>query len=74
MNRVGDLGLSIGMILWLITYQDSTFVLLFPNIHQDFYHIIGLFLFIGALAKSAQLGLHTWLTSAMEGPTPVSAL
>lgn len=43
-------------------------------LNGDLVFIVTLFLLIGACAKSSQLGLHTWLASAMEGPTPVSAL
>ena len=74
MNRVGDLGLSIGIILWLLTFNDLTYNILNENINNNLIYLISIFLLIGGIAKSAQLGLHTWLTSAMEGPTPVSAL
>lgn len=74
MNRIGDWGLSIGIIIWLSTYYDSCFHLILENLNPNLLNLIGLFLILGAIAKSAQIGLHTWLTSAMEGPTPVSAL
>ncbi|MDN8994256.1 proton-conducting transporter membrane subunit, partial [Staphylococcus aureus] len=45
-----------------------------PLMNETAITIIGLLLLVGAMAKSAQLGLHTWLPDAMEGPTPVSAL
>ena len=46
----------------------------FFNIEFDAYTIVCILLFVGSVGKSAQLGLHTWLPDAMEGPTPVSAL
>lgn len=74
MNRIGDWGLTIGIILWYIILGDISINLLINNLNNNLIYFIGLFLFIGAIAKSAQIGLHSWLTSAMEGPTPVSAL
>lgn len=86
-NRIGDFGLSLGIFIIFINYKTvdySTIFALTPfyvneifyflNFEFDLLTIIGIFLFIGAIGKSAQLGLHTWLPDAMEGPTPVSAL
>lgn len=89
-NKIGDVCLLLGIILFFIFYNSLDF--LFINcstwliqktiylntfifwINIDYFSVI-LFLFIiGACAKSAQIGLHTWLPDAMEGPTPVSAL
>ena len=76
-NRVGDMFLSIGFfaILWVFGNVDyATVFSISPLINETAITIIGLLLLIGAMAKSAQFGLHTWLPDAMEGPTPVSAL
>jgi NADH-ubiquinone oxidoreductase chain 5 len=76
-NRVGDMFLSIGFfaIFWVFGNVDyATVFSVAPFINETAITIIGLLLLIGAMAKSAQIGLHTWLPDAMEGPTPVSAL
>ena len=86
-NRVGDFGLAIGIFLIFfhlgtVNYQE-VFRLIpeFSNVNVNFLGLeinlitlICLFLFMGAMGKSAQFFLHTWLPDAMEGPTPVSAL
>ena len=87
MNRIGDLGLALGIfgIFFVFKSVDYSTVfamaptmvnekLVFFNIEFEAYSIICVLLFIGSVGKSAQLGLHTWLPDAMEGPTPVSAL
>jgi NADH-ubiquinone oxidoreductase chain 5 len=76
-NRVGDMGLSLGFfaMLWVFGNVDySSVFALSPYINETAITIIGLLFLVGAMAKSAQLGLHTWLPDRMEGPTPVSAL
>nr|YP_011008377.1 NADH dehydrogenase subunit 5 [Sporochnus bolleanus]WBP70348.1 NADH dehydrogenase subunit 5 [Sporochnus bolleanus] len=86
-NRVGDFGLALGIfgifiifgsvdystVFALAPYFSSSSISFF-NIEVGALNLIGVLLFIGAVGKSAQLGLHTWLPDAMEGPTPVSAL
>ena len=67
MNRIGDWGLTLGILFWYIAFGDISVNLYLSNLHPDLIFIIGLFLFLGAIAKSAQIGLHSWLTSAMEG-------
>ena len=86
-NRVGDFGLAIGIFIIFLIFGTLNFDEIFPIV-SDFTKIklsifggefeaitlICVFLFIGAMGKSAQFLLHTWLPDAMEGPTPVSAL
>lgn len=86
-NRVGDFGFAIGIMAVFLLFQAVTFDEIFalaPSIADKNFMFLGyelhamtvicLLLFMGAMGKSAQLGLHTWLPDAMEGPTPVSAL
>jgi NADH-quinone oxidoreductase subunit L len=86
-NRVGDFGLAIGIFLIFFYFGTINFQevfnlapqfiekkLVFFSFETTLITLICLFLFIGAMGKSAQFLLHTWLPDAMEGPTPVSAL
>jgi NADH-quinone oxidoreductase subunit L len=77
MNRVGDLGLFLGMFLIYWNLGSLQYDIVFANIStldNSIIAWIGGLLFLGAMGKSAQFPLHTWLADAMEGPTPVSAL
>jgi len=80
MNRIGDLGFLLGMLLIVTTYGslDYSIDLAKPLVESDrsnnLFLAITLLLFIGATGKSAQIPLYTWLPDAMAGPTPVSAL
>lgn len=77
MNRIGDLGFILGMILIYINYGSLNYSeLLKPGAvsYTPAVTAIALLLFIGATGKSAQIPLYTWLPDAMAGPTPVSAL
>ena len=86
-NRVGDFGFALGIITIFWMFGTIQFAELFPMIadragtgwsflgHEwSALDLAGVLLFIGAMGKSAQFFLHTWLPDAMEGPTPVSAL
>jgi NADH-quinone oxidoreductase subunit L len=84
-NRVGDLGFGLGVMLIFWTFGTIYFHGENGIIEQAYNHealgiaggtltLIGILLFIGAMGKSAQFPLHVWLPDAMEGPTPVSAL
>lgn len=87
MNRVGDIGLALGIMALYTQCQSVNFAcafacapklaetsFVFCTMEVDALTTICILLFIGSIGKSAQLGLHTWLPDAMEGPTPVSAL
>ena len=74
-NRIGDLGLILAMVAIYAMFQTLDFATLFSIVpYSSELNGIALLLFIGAVGKSAQIGLHMWLPDAMEGPTPVSAL
>lgn len=80
MNRVGDLGLILGMCMIFMNAGTLRYDDLFitgseaSSLSGWYLHAAAIFLFIGAMGKSAQIPLHTWLPDAMAGPTPVSAL
>lgn len=89
MNRIGDFGLALGIALIFYTFGSFSYAEVFAQssmVSSQFSYftflglevnqldLIGILLFIGSMGKSAQIGLHTWLPDAMEGPTPVSAL
>jgi NADH-quinone oxidoreductase subunit L len=77
MNRVGDLGLLLAMFLIYWNIGSLQYDIVFAQVstlENSTLVWIGALLFLGAMGKSAQFPLHTWLADAMEGPTPVSAL
>ncbi|ALA18893.1 MULTISPECIES: NADH-quinone oxidoreductase subunit L [unclassified Chelatococcus] len=86
-NRIGDFGFLLGIFLVFVLFGAVTFDGIFPRVaefNEATFRFLGyewhaltlasLLLFMGAMGKSAQFLLHTWLPDAMEGPTPVSAL
>ncbi|MFA6469625.1 MAG: NADH-quinone oxidoreductase subunit L [Bacteroidota bacterium] len=81
-NRVGDLGFFIGIMIVWMQYSTTTYTGIFSAIgngnvpfdSNTWLTAAGLLIFCGAIGKSAQFPLHVWLPDAMEGPTPVSAL
>lgn len=79
MTRIGDAGLLVGLILIFWQTGSLSFTEIFQAVEQNEFApgmvtLTAILLFIGAVGKSGQFPLHTWLPDAMEGPTPVSAL
>ncbi|AYB32931.1 NADH-quinone oxidoreductase subunit L [Chryseolinea soli] len=77
MNRIGDLGLLIGIILIFVNFGSINYhevLAKAADVDPSTISLITILLFIGAMGKSAQIPLYTWLPDAMAGPTPVSAL
>jgi NADH-ubiquinone oxidoreductase chain 5 len=87
LNRIGDFGLAFSIFVTFYVFKSLDFFTIFSlsysisnhyfsffGIYLNSLNLIVFFLFVAAMGKSAQLGLHTWLPDAMEGPTPVSAL
>nr|YP_009449531.1 NADH dehydrogenase subunit 5 [Cymbomonas tetramitiformis]ANA57075.1 NADH dehydrogenase subunit 5 [Cymbomonas tetramitiformis] len=88
-NKVGDFGLALGIMTIFLTFKTVDYTTVFAcassiyekkelfsffSVKIDLLTLISLLLFVGVVGKSSQIGLHTWLPDAMEGPTPVSAL
>ena len=76
-NRVGDMGLAVALMVLFATVGSVTFSTVFeaaPRLSHGTLNAVGLLLLLGACGKSAQVPLQSWLGDAMEGPTPVSAL
>jgi NADH:ubiquinone oxidoreductase subunit 5 (subunit L)/multisubunit Na+/H+ antiporter MnhA subunit len=87
LNRVGDIGLALGVICLFYLYKTTNYAVIFATsslasseiltigpFHLNLLEVACSLLFIGAMGKSGQFGLHAWLPEAMNAPTPVSAL
>ena len=76
-NRVGDMGMSLAIMLFFVTFGSTSFTVISAGsdqVGEGTMTVLGLLLLLGACGKSAQVPLQAWLLDAMEGPTPVSAL